>query len=75
MNTELRATAQSLSELGRPTCILDIKNRNASTLGQLIVLWEMTVAFLGEIRAVDAFNQPGVERGKILTNEFLTEKA
>jgi glucose-6-phosphate isomerase len=73
MNAELRATAQSLSELGRPSCILDIKNRNASTLGQLIVLWEMTTAFLGELRGIDAFNQPGVDRGKVLTKEFLAE--
>ncbi len=74
MNVELRATAQSLSELGRPSCILDIKNRNASTLGQLIILWEMTTAFLGELRGINAFNQPGVDRGKALTQEFLAEK-
>ncbi len=72
MNAELRATAQSLTELGRPSCIIDISSRNADTLGQLIVLWEMTVAFLGEMRGINAFNQPGVERGKILTQEFLT---
>ncbi len=73
MNTELRATAQSITELGRPTCVLDIKNRNADTLGQLIVLWEMVVAFLGELRDINAFDQPGVERGKALTREFLKE--
>lgn len=73
MNMELRATAQSLHELKRPSCLLDISNRNAHSLGQLIVLWEMTVAFLGELRGVNAFNQPGVERGKVLTKEFLAE--
>ena len=74
MNTELRATAQSLTELGRPNCVIDIANRNADTLGQLIVLWEMTVAFLGEIRGINAFDQPGVERGKQLTQEFLQKE-
>lgn len=74
MNAELQATAQSLSERGRPNCILEISNRNADTLGQLIVLWEMTVAFLGEIRDINAFDQPGVERGKQLTQQFLQEQ-
>ncbi len=73
MNVELRSTAQSLTELHHPTCTLEISNRNADTLGQLIVLWEMTVAFLGELRGINAFDQPGVERGKILTQEFLKE--
>jgi len=73
MNIELRATTQSLAELGRPNCTLEIPNRNAHTLGELIVLWEMTVAFLGELRDVNVFDQPGVERGKILTQEFLKE--
>jgi glucose-6-phosphate isomerase len=74
MNTELRATTQSLTELGRPSCILDISNRNAETLGQLIVFWEMTVVFLGELRGINAFDQPGVERGKVLTKEMLEAK-
>ena len=74
MNTELRATTQSLTELGRPSCTIELPNRNADTLGQLIVLWEMTVAFLGELRGINAFDQPGVERGKILTQEFLKEE-
>lgn len=71
MNIELHATAQSLAELKRPSCILDISSRNADSLGQLIILWEMTVAFLAELRQVNAFDQPGVERGKILTKELL----
>jgi glucose-6-phosphate isomerase len=71
MNIELRATAQSLTELGRPSCIIDISNRNADTLGQLIVLWEMTIAFLGELRGINVFDQPGVERGKALTQEII----
>ena len=71
MNAELQATAQSIAELNRPCCIFDISARNADTLGQLIVLWEMTVAFLAELRGINAFNQPGVERGKALTKEIL----
>lgn len=74
MNAELRATTQSLTELGRPCCTITIGSRNADTLGQLIVLWEMTVAFLAELRGINAFDQPGVERGKVLTKEFLQEE-
>lgn len=71
MNIEQRATAQSLAELNRPSCAIEIKGRDAKTLGELIVLWEMVVAFLGELNKINAFDQPGVERGKVLTREML----
>lgn len=73
MNVELAATAQSLAELKRPNVIIDIPDRSAQTLGQLIVLWECTVAMLGEMLEIDAFDQPGVERGKVITRELLED--
>ena len=73
MNIELIATAQSLAELKRPSCTVELRGRDAKTLGELIVLWEMVVAFLGEINNINVFNQPGVERGKVLTKEMLEE--
>ncbi len=71
MNVEQKATAQSLAELKRPSYTIEFNGRDAKTLGELIVLWEMVVAFLGEMNNINAFDQPGVERGKVITKELL----
>lgn len=73
VNAECRATAQSLGEKGRPNITIRLSKLDAETLGQLIVLWEGTVALLGELLEINAFDQPGVERGKILTQQFLKQ--
>jgi len=38
---------------------------DAHTIGQLIYLFELSVAVQGEHYDVDAFDQPGVEAGKL----------
>ncbi|MBT3349451.1 hypothetical protein HN954_00695 [bacterium] len=70
-NAELRATAESLAEKNRPSATIKIEKCDAETLGELIALWQGTVALLGELLEVNAFDQPGVERGKVLTKKFL----
>jgi glucose-6-phosphate isomerase len=72
-NTELRATAQSLTELSRPNCTLEIDAISPETIGELIALWMGTVAFLGEFLNINVFDQPGVERGKVITKEMMKE--
>lgn len=74
LNTELDGTKESLCELGRPICELSLEKIDAKTLGALFMLYEGATALLGELLEVDAFNQPGVERSKVLTKEYLSQK-
>jgi glucose-6-phosphate isomerase len=71
-NTELDATAQSLTELGRPNCTIEMKTLTEGSLGELIALWMGTVVFMAEFLEINAFDQPGVDRGKAIA-KGLTE--
>lgn len=71
LNAEARATASALQENSRPVINITIPMLDAHSIGQLIFLFEWSTALSGNLYGVDAFNQPGVERGKILTKEFL----
>lgn len=71
LNAECDGTTDTLTENKRPNLILEFKHLNAKVLGQLIFLFEGATAFLGEYLQIDAFDQPGVERSKVLTREYL----
>ncbi len=72
LNTEQKATADALTENNRPNCTIEISEISEEVLGQLFLLFEGATAFLGEYLQIDAFDQPGVERSKILTKEYLS---
>ena len=44
---------------------------NENTIGQIIYLFEVATAFMGELLNIDAFNQPGVEEIKNTTYAYL----
>jgi glucose-6-phosphate isomerase len=44
---------------------------NEEMLGQLFFLFSGVTAFLGEFMQINAFDQPGVERSKVLTKQYL----
>ncbi len=71
MNTEKKATEESLTENDRPNITIQIDKVSAETLGELFLLFEGATAFLGEFYGINAFDQPGVERSKVLTKELL----
>ncbi len=71
---EQRATAHALMESQRPVVTIDIPEICEFTLGQLFYFYELQVAMMGELYGIDAFNQPGVERGKILTYGLMGRK-
>jgi len=72
LDAEQRATADTLAEVGRPNLTIEIDQLDAEHLGQLFLLFEGATAFLGEFMNINAFNQPGVERSKELTREYLS---
>lgn len=71
INTEKKATADALTENGRPNFTVLLDELNEYTLGQLFMLFQGATAFLGEYYGIDAFNQPGVELSKKLTKQYL----
>ena len=71
MDAELQATADALTENNRPNFTIEISAVTPETLGALFMLFEAATAFLGEFYDINAFDQPGVERSKVLTKENL----
>lgn len=70
---EAAATQESLAEQGLSTMTLATKVLNEEGLGYLFMFWQRVVAGLGEALDVDAFNQPGVEAGKVLAKQKLAQ--
>jgi glucose-6-phosphate isomerase len=63
----------SLEEAKIPFTTLTVKGLNERSLGALFMLWQMTIAQLGDYLGIDAFNQPGVELGKRHAAKILRE--
>lgn len=74
ISSELKATSTSLTESNKPNLTITIPKLDGFNLGKLFMLFELAVAFLGQMWQVDTYNQPGVERSKVLTREFLAKK-
>ncbi len=66
-------TSRALAEAKRPSITLRLERLDALHLGALIMMLECQVALLGECYGVNAFDQPGVERGKALAKQALME--
>ena len=58
-------SGMSLTEAGRPSVEVVFPKVTAATVGQYLYMMELAVAIMGEHYGVDAFDQPGVEAGKI----------
>lgn len=71
IQAEQQATAIALSEAGQPNMTHTVPELNAFTFGQLIMLFEMQTALMGELLNINAFDQPGVEAGKVNTYALL----
>jgi glucose-6-phosphate isomerase len=71
LEAEFQGTRQSLTESLRPNVTLTIEKVDEYHLGALFMILELSVAFLGELLNIGVFNQPGVERSKVLTKEIL----
>lgn len=72
--TEQKATAMALARNNRPNMTITLPKINEFTMGQLIYLLELATAYMGELMEINAFNQPGVELGKVLTYALMGRK-
>lgn len=73
MNVEKKATEQAITDYKKPNLTIELERIDEYSLGQLFMLFEASIAFLGEYYSIDAFNQPGVELGKKLTKALLSQ--
>ena len=69
LNIEKYWTAKSLTEKNIKNYTIKIDRLDEKTLWELIFFFEMQVAFLWELFEINAFDQPGVEFSKKITNE------
>jgi glucose-6-phosphate isomerase len=71
---EKRGTEIALTAAGRPNFTYLVPRISAHTLGQLIYLFEFQTALSGELYGIDAFDQPGVEAGKVAAYALMGRK-
>ena len=67
MAAEQRGVELALTAAGRPNCRHVLPEVNAFTVGELLYMLEVQTAFSGELYGINAFDQPGVEAGKVAT--------
>jgi len=71
LSAEKKGTAESLCQDGCVNATFHLSHLCEETLGELFMLFMGSTAFLGEFLKINAFDQPGVERSKILTRAYL----
>lgn len=64
-HAEREGTRIALTEAKRPNCSIVFPKVDAHSVGQYLYMMEFAVAIMGEFYDVDAFDQPGVEAGKV----------
>jgi glucose-6-phosphate isomerase len=74
IKAEQLATELALTKNSRPNCKINLSQINEHTIGQLLYFLEMQTAFSGEFYHINAFNQPGVEAGKLYTQGIMGRK-
>ncbi|OQB48913.1 MAG: Glucose-6-phosphate isomerase [Firmicutes bacterium ADurb.Bin153] len=67
----LLGTRQALMQKARPTVTITVPEVNAFHLGLLISLFERAVGLYAAMTGVNAYNQPGVEAGKLSAGQAL----
>ena len=67
LNSEKQATEIALTNNCRPNLTLKISDISEENIGALIFFFQAATAFAGELLNINAFDQPGVEEGKIAT--------
>ncbi|MHA1107482.1 MAG: glucose-6-phosphate isomerase [Alphaproteobacteria bacterium] len=75
MEAEQAATARTLSDSGRPTRIFRLTALDERTLGGLMMHFMLETIVAAFLMGVDPFDQPAVEKGKVLAREYLAKES
>ena len=68
------ATAATLVKDGRPVRVIRIKTNDERVMGALMMHYMLETMFAAELWGIDAFDQPAVEDGKVLTRQYLSQR-
>lgn len=68
---ERQGTSEALTANRRPNGTLYMKDLSAESIGEFMQGMMCATAVMGELLGIDAFNQPGVEAGKVNINRLL----
>ncbi len=71
MAAELRGTIEALTVSQRPVIRTTLPRVNEHTIAQLLYMLEVETAMAGRLYNVNAFDQPGVEEGKVRARELM----
>lgn len=71
LDAERIGTELALTMDDRPNCTITLPRLSAHALGQLIYMLEVQTAYAGEFYNINAFDQPGVELGKLNAQAML----
>jgi len=71
LKVEQAATEYALLKEGKMNMTVTLPKISAHTIGQLLFMFEVAAAFMGELMNINAFDQPGVEEGKNATYAML----
>ena len=74
LNAEKTATELALLASRRPSITLYFPRITEQTVGQFIYLYESMIPIMGKLYAIDPYDQPAVELGKVLTFHFMGRK-
>lgn len=74
LNAEKMATELALSNNQRPNLTIKFDNVSEENIGSYFFLLEAATAFAGGLLNINAFNQPGVEEGKVATYALMDRK-
>ena len=73
VDSESKATAQTLSKNGRPVRQIHLAKVDEFEMGALMMHFMLETILMGKLMGVDPFDQPGVEEGKVLARQYLKE--
>jgi glucose-6-phosphate isomerase len=67
LGAEYEATSAALARMGRMNCTIALPDLTPSSVGELLMFFQLATGYAGCWYGVNPFDQPGVELGKRLT--------
>lgn len=74
-NAEFRATRDAFTQNKIPNFTINLHSVSPKSIGALFYFWEWVTVYTGSLLSVNPFDQPGVEKSKILTKEYLQQNS
>jgi glucose-6-phosphate isomerase len=74
LQAEADATATATVQAKRPTRVIRVAQVDERTIGALMMHFILETIFAAHLWKIDAFDQPAVEQGKVLTRQYLSQR-